>query len=234
MTRIFVLALLGIAWLTGCTTIPTKPKEIAVQSTVISNAPAQQSSYELGLLHIKALRDGLSSLDQQTFERGLRDALDGKASAQPPTLADWQTLAGLGIAELKTANVAAGKLFLDQNKLKQGVVTLPSGLQYQVLKEGKGDKPRLRDTIGILYTINGLDGKNKVDTMIKGKSKMYEIKLEKIISKGWQEALQLMPLESKWRLYIPGELAFGEKGMTEKGIMPNETLVIDTYLLEIK
>ena len=63
---------------------------------------------------------------------------------------------------------------------------------------------------------------------------MFQIPMQKIISKGWQEALQLMPLESKWRLYIPGELAFGEKGLSEKGIMPNETLVIDTLLLDIK
>jgi len=123
---------------------------------------------------------------------------------------------------------------LKQNKTKQGVVALPSGVQYQVLKESKGDKPRLKDTIGILYTISGIDGNVKVDTMNKGKGKMYEILLQKIVSKGWLEALLLMPQDSKWRLFIPGELAFGEKGLTEKGILPNETLVIDTYLLEIK
>ena len=63
---------------------------------------------------------------------------------------------------------------------------------------------------------------------------MYEILLQKIVSKGWLEALLLMPQDSKWRLFIPGELAFGEKGLSEKSIMPHETLVIDTYLLEIK
>ena len=84
---------------------------------------------------------------------------------------------------------------MKQNKTKQGVVALPSGVRYQVLKESKGDKPRLKDTIGILYTISGIDGNVKVDTMTKGKAKMYEILLQKIVSKGWLEALLLMPQE---------------------------------------
>lgn len=231
------LPLFIIAAITGCAaTTPNKlidNTKTPTESAKLSPS-GQQASYNMGLLHIKTLRDGQYSLDQQAYEQGLRDALAGKTTAATTTQAEWQVLAELSYAELKAANLAAGQAFLEQNKTKQGVVALPSGVQYQVLKEGKGEKPRLKDTVGILYTISGIDGKVKVDTMAKGKAKMYEIVLQKIVSKGWQEALPLMPQDSKWRIFIPGELAFGEKGLTEKGIMPNEALVIDTYLLEVK
>lgn len=231
------LPLLTVAVITGCAaatpnklidSTKTPPKSAQL------NSSEQQASYNMGLLHIKTLRDKQYSLDQSAYEHGLRDALAGKIAAESTTQAEWQALAGLSYAELNTANLAAGKAFLERNKAKQGIVALPSGVQYQVLKAGKGEKPRLKDTVGILYTISGIDGKVKVDTMTKGKAKMYEILLQKIVSKGWQEALLLMPQDSKWRLFIPGELAFGEKGLSEKGVLPNETLVIDTYLLEIK
>ena len=225
---------IGLAIFTGCaTTTPKHTEEVTTKTSAPLSSTTQQASYNLGLLHIKSLRDGQYPLEQPTYEQGLRDALAGKTATEP-TQAEWQALAGLSYAELKTANLAAGQAFLKQNKTKQGVVALPSGVQYQVLKESKGDKPRLKDTIGILYTISGIDGNVKVDTLTKGKAKMYEILLQKIVSKGWLEALLLMPQDSKWRLFIPGELAFGEKGLSEKSIMPNETLVIDTYLLEIK
>ena len=226
---------IGLAIFTGCaTTTPKHTEEVTTKTSAPLSSTTQQASYNLGLLHIKSLRDGQYPLEQPAYEQGLRDALAGKTAAETTTQAEWQALADLSYAELKTANLAAGQAFLKQNKTKQGVVALPSGVQYQVLKESKGDKPRLKDTIGILYTISGIDGDVKVDTMTKGKAKMYEILLQKIVSKGWLEALLLMPQDSKWRLFIPGELAFGEKGLSEKSIMPNETLVIDTYLLEIK
>ena len=229
-----LLLFIGFVILTGCvTTMPKNTEEITTEKSAQLNAAPQQVSYKLGLLHLKTLRDGQYQLDQQSYEQGLRDGLAGKAIVEP-NQAEWQALAGLTYAELKTANLNAGQAFLEHNKTNKDVVVLPSGVQYQVLKAGKGEKPRLKDTVGILYTISGIDGKVKVDTMTKGKAKMYEVMLQKIVSKGWQEGLLQMPLDSKWRLFIPGELAFGEKGLTEKSILPNETLVIDTYLLEIK
>jgi FKBP-type peptidyl-prolyl cis-trans isomerase len=119
-------------------------------------------------------------------------------------------LAGLSIYGNASRQSRCGKAFLEQNKINKGVVTLPSGVQHQILKDSESEKPKLKDTIGILYTISSIDGKVKVDTMTKGKAKMYEIVLQKIVTKGWQEALQLMPLDGKWQL-LPGELALGEK-----------------------
>lgn len=228
--------LIGLVVLTGCAATTLKNTEVSVQTSVPSTAlstPTEQSSYRLGLLYIKTLRDGSYPLAQPAYEQGLRDALAGKTAATN-SQTDWQALAELSHAQLNAANLAAGLDFLNRNKARQGVVTLPSGVQYQVLQEGKGEKPAANDTVGISYAISGIDGKVKIDTLIKGKTRMYEIALQKIVSKGWREALQLMPQGSKWRLFIPGELAFGEKGLSDKGILPNETLVIDTYLLAIK
>ncbi len=210
------LTILPMLVLTGCAAIQTE-----------GEAAISQASYELGLLHIKTLREGRYKLDQPAYEAGLQDALKGDAAAQ----AAWPALANNSLATLKTANLAAGKAFLEQNKIRKEVVSLPSGVQYEVLKPGKGSyKPSLEDTVGILYKITGIDGTLKVNTLSKGDRKMYEILLQKLLSKGWQEALRLMTEGSQWRIYIPGELAFGEKGLSEKNILPNETLVIETHL----
>lgn len=232
--------LMGLALLGGCAaTVPQNSKTAASLPAPLaaSNGDVSQqseSAYHLGLLHIQSLCAENPPLDWQAFEHGLRDALAGKSLPMPASSSDWQALANFSYAELKAANLAAGKAFLAQNQSKPDVAVLSNGVQYQVLIAGKGDKPKLKDTIGILYTIKGLDGKVKIDTMAKGQSKMYEIALQNIISKGWREALQEMPLGSKWRLFIPGDLAFGDKGLTDKDILPNEALIIDAYLLEIK
>jgi FKBP-type peptidyl-prolyl cis-trans isomerase FklB len=228
---------------TGCVATKTDAVKTASENSKNSQASTakgsltSQNSYELGLLHLKTLRlrEGKFNLDQAAYERGLQDALNGKATDDTPnTQATWRALSAMSYEEVKIANLAIGKVFLEQNKTRKGVVTLPSGVQYEVLQQGKGPhKPTLNDTAGIIYKIAGVDGSVKIDYSVKGNQKMFQIPMQKIISKGWQEALQLMTLESKWRLYIPGELAFGEKGLSEKGIMPNETLVIDTFLLDI-
>ena len=233
---------LTILLLTGCAvTTPKTPLNIAggiSQATENKSGAVAKSSYELGLLHLESLRDGKLKLDRQAYEQGLKDGLAGKAVTVSSTTGDgqkaWQALANLSLEQLKNANLISGHIFLEQNKTRKGIITLPSGVQYEVIKEGKSPhKPTLNDTVGIIYKIAGIDGSVKIDNLSPKTKKLYEIPLSKIISKGWQEALQLMTLESKWRLYIPGEIAFGEKGLGEKGIMPNETLVIDTLLLDI-
>ncbi len=219
---------------TGCVSESANNAIKGQQPPARTNSAGKDDGYQLGLLHIKMLRSKLSGIDQAAYEQGLSDALAGKAEAGQGTLAEWQALAGLNFEQLKAANRHTGDVFMENNKTAKDIVTLPSGVQYQVLQQGKGDIPRLKDTVGIMYTISGIDGKVKIDTTTKGKAKMYEVQLQKLLSKGWQEAILLMPKDSKWRIFIPGPLAFGEKGLSEKGIMPNETLVIDTYLLEVK
>lgn len=226
-----LLLILSALAFTGCATTETVADKATADSSAVKDAATSQSSYELALLHIKTLREGKYNLDQPAYERGLQDALNGSAVDVQTNQTAWQALAAASYEEVKTANLAAGKAFLEQNKTRKGVITLPSGVQYEVLKEGKTtQKPTLEDSVGILYKIAGIDGTVKVDTMPKEGRKMYEIPLQKVFSKGWQEALLLMPLESRWRIYIPGELAFGENGLGEKRILPNETLVIETHL----
>lgn len=235
MKRIYLPTLMAL--IAGCASAPQKNAVENMEtstSSVSTNSAGQKSAYNLGLLHIKTVRDGQYGIDQQAYEQGLRDALAGNTKTGSGTLTEWQALARMNFAQLKAANRHAGEVFMENNKTAKDIVTLPSGVQYQILKQGQGDLPRLKDTVGIMYTISGIDGKVKVDTTVKGKAKMYEVQLQKLVSKGWQEAILLMPKDSKWRIFIPGPLALGEKGLIEKDIMPNEALVIDTYLLEVK
>ena len=125
-------------------------------------------------------------------------------------------------------NKKAGEDFLAENKKKEGVVTLPSGLQYQILKAGEGRKPTTADTVEVRYRGTLVNGKE----FDSSGSETRTFKLAEIIP-GWREALQLMPVGSKWRLVVPSELAYGERGMGQ-AIMPNSTLIFEVELVAIK
>jgi FKBP-type peptidyl-prolyl cis-trans isomerase FklB len=233
MLKNTLLSLFLPVLLSACASTPVSQNQPASHNNP-GISDAKQSGYGLGLLAIKVLREGKFKVDQASFEQGLKDGLAGKLPEETDAekqSAKWQQLAKLHDDLAKTANLAAGKTFLEHNRTRPNVVSLPSGLQYEILKAGKGKaKPMLTDTVGILYKISGIDGSVKINTMEKHNRKMYEILLQKIVSKGWQEAIQLMTQGSQWRLFIPAELAFGENGLSEKGILPNETLVIETHL----
>ena len=123
-----------------------------------------------------------------------------------------------------------GQEFLDKNKSQPGVVALPSGLQYQILKEGTGPKPTANDTVVCNYKGTLIDG-TEFDSSEKA-GKPAEFAVNGVI-KGWTEALQLMPQGSKWKIFVPANLAYGEMGAGPK-IGPNETLIFEIELLEIK
>ncbi len=137
-------------------------------------------------------------------------------------------------AELQEKSFAevknAGKLFLEENAKKEGVVTLPSGLQYEVITEGKGEKPGLTDVVTTHYHGTLLDG-NVFDSSVKrGQPASFPVNG---VIKGWTEALQLMAVGSKWKLYVPYQLAYGEQGAGQV-IGPYTTLIFEVELLEIK
>ncbi|HOK09140.1 MAG TPA: FKBP-type peptidyl-prolyl cis-trans isomerase [Candidatus Hydrogenedens sp.] len=119
--------------------------------------------------------------------------------------------------------------FLEENKTKEGVVTLPSGLQYKVLKEGTGPKPKETDTVTVHYKGTLMDGTQFDSSYDRGEPATFP--LNRVI-KGWVEALQLMPVGSKWMLYIPPNLAYGKDG--NQRIPPNALLQFEVELLEIK
>ncbi len=126
-------------------------------------------------------------------------------------------------------NLEAGKAFLETNKTKQGVVTLPSGLQYEILKEGNGPKPTATDKVKCHYHGTTIAGKVFDSSVDRGEPAEFPVNG---VIPGWIEALQLMPVGSKWKLYIPAELAYGDRG-AGADVGPNSMLIFEVELLEI-
>lgn len=127
-------------------------------------------------------------------------------------------------------NLKEGEDFLAANKSKAGVVTLPSGLQYEIIKEGNGSKPTAEDQVKCHYHGTTIDGK-VFDSSVEG-GEPATFPVNRVIP-GWTEALQLMPVGSKWKLYIPAALAYGERGAGQD-IKPNSALIFEVELLEIE
>jgi FKBP-type peptidyl-prolyl cis-trans isomerase FklB len=131
--------------------------------------------------------------------------------------------------EKSEANLKAGKEFLEVNKNKPGITTLPSGLQYEILKEGNGPKPLARNKVTCHYHGTLIDGTVFDSSVRRGQPATFPLNM--VIS-GWTEGLQLMPQGSKWRFYIPPHLAYGDR-QTGAHIGPNSTLIFDVELLDI-
>lgn len=129
-----------------------------------------------------------------------------------------------------TGTTNAGEKFLQQNKTKKGVVTLPDGLQYKVIVEGKGEKPKATDQVTVHYAGTLIDGKEFDSSYKRGEPATFPV--NGVIA-GWTEALQLMPVGSTWELFIPANLAYGEQG-APGAIGPNETLVFKVQLISVK
>lgn len=131
--------------------------------------------------------------------------------------------------ELAKKNEETGEKFLKENKKKEGIKTLKSGLQYLIIKKGNGKKPKLEDTISINYRGTTITGKEFDSSYRRGEPDTFPLKG---LIKGWVEALQLMPVGSKWKLFIPSDLAYGERGYGRE-IGPNETLIFEVELILI-
>jgi len=126
-------------------------------------------------------------------------------------------------------NLAAANEFLEENKKKEGVVTLPSGLQYQVLTEGSGPVPQLNDKVKVNYVGTLVDGREFDSTTGKAPAEFFVTG----VIKGWTEALQLMKVGSKWKLFVPPALAYGENPRPGGIIEPNNALIFEIELLEV-
>lgn len=130
----------------------------------------------------------------------------------------------------QTMSTLSGSAFLEANKAKPGVVTLPDGLQYKIIKEGKGPKPALESTVVVNYEGTLTNGQKFDSSYDRNEPAVF--KVSQVIH-GWVEALQLMPVGSTWELFIPADLAYGEEGAPPV-IGPNETLIFKVELLSIK
>lgn len=196
-------------------------------------------SYALGMSLGTKLHQQSVEVDTSIVLRGLKDALAGSKTLltqEEAQTAFMQLNAEVGKrAEEKMRlaaepNKKAGQEFLSANKTKEGVVTLPSGLQYKILTEGTGPKPAATDSVVCNYRGTLLDGKEFDSSYKRGQP--LTIQVNGVI-RGWTEALQLMPVGSKWQLFIPSELAYGDRG-AGADIGPGSTLVFEVELLSIQ
>ena len=190
-------------------------------------------SYALGLSIGNNFRaSGIKRLEIDDFIKGINDVFNEAQPAIPFTEAQQllQEYFKNLQAEKFEMNKQVGEEFLRIHKEKRGVVTLPSGLQYEVLKTGNGPKPKLTDKVRCHYHGTFIDGRVFDSSVQRGEPAVFGV--SQVIA-GWTEALQLMNVGSKWRLVIPAELAYGERGAGE-AIEPNMTLIFDVELLGIE
>jgi FKBP-type peptidyl-prolyl cis-trans isomerase len=172
---------------------------------------------------IKALRDVYSGNKLAMTEDDLRTTMN----AYQTDLRDKQSAAARKAGE---DNKREGEAFLTQNKAKEGVATLPSGLQYKVMKRADGKKPGDDDTVEVNYRGTFIDGTEFDSSYRRGQPMMFK---PSGVIPGWREALKLMPVGSKWQLFIPARLAYGEGG-ANPSIGPNRTLIFEVELLAIR
>lgn len=172
---------------------------------------------------IKALRDVYSDGKLLMSEDEIKKAI----YANQIELMKKQTQANKVLAD---KNKIAGDAFLAENRVKGGVVALPSGLQYRVIKPGEGKKPSENDTVEVHYKGMLMDGTEFDSSLERGQPALLPLKA---LIPGWREALQLMPVGSKWQLFIPSDLAYGIAG-SGRDIEPNVTLIFEVELLAIK
>jgi FKBP-type peptidyl-prolyl cis-trans isomerase FklB len=201
--------------------------------------PEQKFSYSVGMRMGESMRKQEVAVDPAILERGLKDALAGGKTL----LTDEEAQTAIGevqkgmqakmqakMQEEGAANKKTGEDFLAANKSKEGVVALPSGLQYKILTAGTGAKPTASDTVECNYRGTLVDGKEFDSSSKHGGPATFPVSG---VIKGWTEALQLMPVGSKWQLFIPPDLAYGARG-AGGDIGPNETLIFEVELLSIK
>jgi len=222
---------------------PAKPAAKAATTQVPLTTDKEKFSYAVGMnfgggLGAK-LRQESVDFDVALAVQGFKDALSaGKTrlteQEAQAILVQVQTEIGKKhqekLALQGAANKKEGETFLAENKTKPGVVTLPSGLQYKILTAGTGSKPAATDSVVCNYRGTLING-TEFDSSYK-RNEPVTFPVNGVI-KGWTEALQLMPVGSKWQLFIPSDLAYGERG-NRADIGPNATLIFDVELLSIK
>lgn len=207
----------------------TAKKSIAAAS-VLKNS-TDSFSYAIGLSIASFYKaQGISSINNTLVLKALSDAKANKALLDEAQINNCIVGYMQNMRKAKAGpNKKAGEAFLAENKKKPGVVTLPSGLQYQVIKEGAGPKPSDTDQVKVHYHGMLIDGTVFDSSIERGQPITLGVKN---VIPGWVEALQLMPVGSKWKLFIPSELAYGDNDAGPK-IKAGSALIFDVELLEI-
>ncbi len=189
-------------------------------------------SYAIGLgIGQNLLGMGTKGLVVEDFAKAIKDVLEGNQTAISHQEA--RDIVNKYFEELEVkmnaANIEQGKAFLDENGKRTGVITLPSGLQYEVIKQGTGKQAKATDRVKCHYEGTLIDGTLFDSSVKRGEPAVFGVGQ---VIPGWVEALQLMPEGSKWKLYIPSNLAYGAQGAGEM-IPPHSTLVFEVELIEV-
>ncbi len=208
------------------------------QSSSALPTPKDKLSYALGMSMGKNLhRDGIE-IDPNVLLKGMNDAMSGGTmlmtdqEAQAAIMELQNSLRQKQEAKMQQqgeANKKEGDAFLAANKAKEGVVTLPSGLQYKILKAGTGPKPTATDSVVCNYRGTLINGTEFDSSYKRGQPATFPVNG---VIKGWTEALQLMPVGSKWQLFVPPDLAYGPRG-AGSDIGPDSTLIFEVELMSI-
>ena len=190
-------------------------------------------SYSLGLNIAKNLQSqGVEELDAKVLSEAVADVFAGgdlKIGVEDSAIFLNEHFGKLA-AKKHEAVIQQGKDFLEANSKREGVVTLGSGLQYEIMNEGSGEKPTISSTVTTHYHGTTIDGTVFDSSVQRGQPASFPV--NGVIA-GWTEALQLMPVGSKWKLFVPSNLAYGERGAGPQ-IGPHTTLIFEVELLEIK
>ena len=206
--------------------------QLSAQEPAGLKTQKDRTSYALGMDLANSLKKQSIDVDPALFSQGLRDVLGSSKTLL--TEEEVRTILAALQTEVRNNMMTKikqdGAAFLAQNKAKDGVVTLPSGLQYKILKAGDGKKPGLDDTVVCHYKGTLIDGTEFDSSYKRNQPATFPVKG---VIKGWTEALQLMPVGSQWQLVIPSDLAYGDRGAANV-IPPYSTLVFEVELVSIQ
>jgi len=222
--RIFItLTLLGVFFFVSC---QTKLTDVSLKSDIDS------VSYCIGLSIGGNLKTSpMKEINYLAIAKGLEDGFSETGTIDPYEANRIISVYMQRLEEEQTTeNLKTSQEFLEANKSKSGVVTLPSGLQYKIVREGTGPKPKLTDKVTVHYHGTLIDGTVFDSSVDRGEPASFPVNG---VIMGWQEALQLMPVGSKWELYVPSNLAYGDRAMQGSKIQANMALIFEVELISI-
>jgi FKBP-type peptidyl-prolyl cis-trans isomerase FklB len=223
---------MGIALAAALATV--FPALVAAQTTSLAT-DKEKFSYTVGIQIGQSLKEDGLDIDVNALSQAIRDVMAGTA----PRLSMEQMQAAVQAFQMQQMeardasakeNLRAGQAFLAENRTKAGVVETRSGLQYQIVEEGAGKQPGEQDTVVVNYRGTLIDGTEFDSSFRRGEPVTFPVNA---VIPGWREALQLMKEGAKWKVFIPADLAYGERG-AGPNIGPNETLVFDIELLQVE
>ncbi|GAB2626140.1 FKBP-type peptidyl-prolyl cis-trans isomerase [Emticicia sediminis] len=211
-------------------TTTTKNVVVATQTSDGMKNGVDSISYAIGMNIAGNLKQQNLKVNSAMMAKAIDQILNGQTTWMDPNAANAYIQGYFQNESMKkgAANKAVGDKFLAENKTKAGVVTLPSGLQYSIMKEGNGAKPASSDKVKVHYHGTLIDGSVFDSSVERGQPAEFGVTQ---VIQGWVEALQLMPVGSKWKLFIPSNLAYGPQGPPSIG--PNQVLIFEVELLDI-